>query len=533
VHDVITAYLPQAARDLGRDALERRAYILKRFDNVCGALKVSEIKPYDFQQWLNAQDSLKSEWSIRYVIISVKRCFNWAVEMELIERNPLARIRSRGTLPPQRRPMSDEHLQVMMRYSAPAYRRLLVFLKFTGCRPGEASAMRWRDVHFEQHTVVLEQHKTAKSTGKPRLIPLVPTVMKLLLWMRARRQVTVVGLVERLLRNGPMKGIQVARFLSHYGVSDRAGARARKALGVIRERVGGSGPEGYYVYRLPDNYVRPASPGDDDFVFTSCLGNPFNRHSLACYVVRLRRRSGLPKGVTLYDLRHRYGAVGIKNGVNLKLLSLAMGHQDVRMTEKYINQTALADDVQKAALQVAYGAGAVPADPIPPRPVEIINAGPVESIAITSEHLPQRYGNRRQRPHIKADVADVPMPQVPLSDPGEQSVASMLRWVMSKFTGQKKQPMARPTSSVEHLNPAHEKVYQAFVWALARRPELARAKDREVYEWLREQPDCPCQLPPTFVTAARYLSAARLYHATRKRILPGRPPPRGEESAAG
>jgi hypothetical protein len=35
---------------------------------------------------------------------------------------------------------------------------------------------------------------------------------------------------------------------------------------------------------------------------------------------------GLAKGVTLYGLRHRYGLMGIKNGVNLKLLSLCMGH---------------------------------------------------------------------------------------------------------------------------------------------------------------------------------------------------------------
>jgi integrase len=51
---------------------------------------------------------------------------------------------------------------------------------------------------------------------------------------------------------------------------------------------------------------------------------------------RLRHRLGLAKGVTLYGLRHRYGLMGIKNGVNLKLLSLCMGHVRTQMTEHYI-----------------------------------------------------------------------------------------------------------------------------------------------------------------------------------------------------
>ena len=64
---------------------------------------------------------------------------------------------------------------------------------------------------------------------------------------------------------------------------------------------------------------------------------------------------GLPRGVTLYCLRHRYGLMGIKNGVNLKLLSLCMGHARTQMTEHYIAEAGLTQQVQQAAWQVAYG----------------------------------------------------------------------------------------------------------------------------------------------------------------------------------
>jgi hypothetical protein len=47
--------------------------------------------------------------------------------------------------------------------------------------------------------------------------------------------------------------------------------------------------------------------------------------------------------------------MGIKNGVNLKLLSLCMGHARTQMTEHYIAEAGLTAQVQRAALQVAYG----------------------------------------------------------------------------------------------------------------------------------------------------------------------------------
>jgi integrase len=89
--------------------------------------------------------------------------------------------------------------------------------------------------------------------------------------------------------------------------------------------------------------------------FTNGRGNKLSRGWLSLKMQRLRRRLGLPHGVTPYGLRHRYGLMGIKNGVNLKLLSLCMGHARTQMTEHYIAEAGLTQQVQQAALQIAYG----------------------------------------------------------------------------------------------------------------------------------------------------------------------------------
>jgi integrase len=291
VHQVITMYLAQARRDLSARSYETVSCILRRFDKACGKLRIANCRPYDLQCWLNEHPEYASEWYRRCVISSIKRAFNWGVEMELVGRNPFAKLRSRGRAN-RRRPMTDEEFQVLLRGSDRAFRRFLIFLKFTGCRPGEAASMRWADVDFEQRAVVLKEHKTARKTGRPRIIPLVPTVVKLLLWMRER-------------------------------------ARAnRKEI-------------------------------DQDRVFVNRRGNALSRRWLSLKMQRLRKRLGLAAGVTLYGLRHRYGLMGIKNGVNLKLLSLCMGHVRTQMTEHYIAEAGLTQQVQAAALQVAYGPGKI------------------------------------------------------------------------------------------------------------------------------------------------------------------------------
>jgi integrase len=183
VHHVITMYLAQARRDLSLRSYGTVACILRRFDAACGRLTLAECRPFDLQCWLNDHPEYRSEWYLRCVVSTIKRAFNWACEMELIQRNPFAKLRRRGRT--QRlQPMTDEEFQTLLRGSDPTFRRFLIFLKFTGARPGEAASMRWGDVDFEQAAVVLKEHKTARKTGQARIIPLVPAVIKLLQWIQ-------------------------------------------------------------------------------------------------------------------------------------------------------------------------------------------------------------------------------------------------------------------------------------------------------------------------------------------------------------
>ena len=359
VSELVRLYIQLGMEEVSESTRVNNTHVLELFAHALGQRPLSQLKGIEVSSWLAACPTWKAAWTFNRVLGTIRRAFNWGLEQDLLptSRNPTVRIKKK-TPRSQRLPMSDEQFAALLRKAAPIYKRVLMFLKFTGCRPKEMATIKWKDVRLEERKVVLAEHKTAKKTGKPRVIPLVPALVKMLAWMRSHRQASCAGIVERLLleNGGRMPAAKLARRLSGYGITHHALQRVRMALGVERLVVRPRLPaQPYYEYRLPADYRQLPEPAGHDWVFVNGLGNPFTRSCLVLYMMCLRSRAGVPRHVSLYCLRHRFAFQGVKNKVNLKLLSLAMGHADVRMTERYVYDAGLGEEVQEAVLQANYG----------------------------------------------------------------------------------------------------------------------------------------------------------------------------------
>jgi integrase len=165
-----------------------------------GDLKVKELKPYHVQTWLDKMGTERGKyrgrslsWGCtmkRLAYVKLCRAFNWARKVGLVTRNPITpgavevpRPASRGrdyVLKP------GEHEQIMGK--APTYfADLLAFLEATGCRPGEAYHATARHYDRSQGAIVYRHdaqapdfvHKTARRTGKDRVILLTPEAVAL------------------------------------------------------------------------------------------------------------------------------------------------------------------------------------------------------------------------------------------------------------------------------------------------------------------------------------------------------------------
>lgn len=151
------------------------------------------------EAWVDDHPGWKSDWTKSSAIRNVQAAFNWAAKSRLIDENPFRGVTHHTGAP--RRDMTAEEFQAILRNTngtwckrrptpAARFRQVLIFLWFTGCRPKEATALRWTNIDFKNHVIVLLQHKTIRTQTqpRPRVIPLHPVVEKLLQSIQKRNE---------------------------------------------------------------------------------------------------------------------------------------------------------------------------------------------------------------------------------------------------------------------------------------------------------------------------------------------------------
>lgn len=115
---------------------------------------------------------------------ALQAIFSLAVEMEIIERNPVQRIRKENEQNVQTRVLRDEELKAFIKfasgYSNPYSAGALLFLLFTGARSMEALTLKWKMIspclgYFDLPT---------SKSGKPRRIYINQSARNVLLHLR-------------------------------------------------------------------------------------------------------------------------------------------------------------------------------------------------------------------------------------------------------------------------------------------------------------------------------------------------------------
>ncbi len=194
VRDVIALYLENTRQEQSPRTFEGRQRILRAFVDRHGDLPLADAKPYHLRLWLDAQTQWASDWTKKGACGSVQRAFNWAVKLGIIDRNPFHGISHREGEPG--RPMTDGEFRAMLRASSTPFRRVLTFLRYTGCRPCELSQIEPHHIDFDRGVVILTKHKTAKTRRdrKPRVIvlhPVAATLLRVLIRQMVPEQVKV------------------------------------------------------------------------------------------------------------------------------------------------------------------------------------------------------------------------------------------------------------------------------------------------------------------------------------------------------
>lgn len=205
VASVIDLYLSHIQGRRAKRTYDACFAYLQRFAEAHGFRPIANCRPIHLTTWLDANPRWKADWTLHGVVSIVHRPFNWATRQGVIDRNPFRGVRHRPGEP--RRPITDAEFWGLLRATAPRrpsdrprskkrqrptpgerFRQVLFFLRYTGTRPSEMAVLNWDDIHLDRRVIILRHHKTSRMQRqpRPRVIPLVPLVVKLLI--RIKRQ---------------------------------------------------------------------------------------------------------------------------------------------------------------------------------------------------------------------------------------------------------------------------------------------------------------------------------------------------------
>lgn len=214
--------------------------------------------------------------------------FNWAADAELIEKSPFRKIRQNAGAP--RRDMTPEEFQAILRSTGGPYK--------TRPTPGA----RFRQVLF-------------------------------FLWLTGCRPGEAAGL--RWNEVDLEAGVIVLR--QHKTIKTQRKPKPRIVPLV---------PVAVNLLRFLKKHSRC------DHVFVTHRGTPWNRFNLGLRLRRARTKAGVAQDAKLYGVRHAFGTRGIVNGLDIKTLSLLMGHETTQMTEHYLHLAGRRDFLAAAMQQV-------------------------------------------------------------------------------------------------------------------------------------------------------------------------------------
>jgi integrase len=240
---------------------------------------------------------------VQLSLVVLKRALKQAEREGLIARNVAKLIDPPKATPFKAEPLSPEQSKRLLEAAretphGPLYSTLLL----QGLRLGEALALGWQHVNFENQTLTIERSlaRVDHHTCNSRL------VFQDTKTAQSRRVLHLSEIVTMALRE----------------------QRARQA--TLRLALG---PEWQ----------------DSGLVFTTSKGTPLEEPNLHGHFKRLLAPAGLPSSIRIHDLRHSCASLLLNLGTPLKTIQAILGHSSIKITADIYAH--LAPQMQRDAAQ--------------------------------------------------------------------------------------------------------------------------------------------------------------------------------------
>lgn len=138
-----------------------------------GAQEIKDIQPLDIKRMLERLAKQKySAQTVRVQRIVLNLIFKYAVLNSYTDINPVSAVSVPRSLPKAKRELPDESdIQTVMESADCTFGMFAYLILFTGCRRGEALALQWRDIDFQNK--VIHIYKSVNYSGDNQNVPVL------------------------------------------------------------------------------------------------------------------------------------------------------------------------------------------------------------------------------------------------------------------------------------------------------------------------------------------------------------------------
>ena len=235
------------------------------------------------------------------VLVPMRSVFKHAFLSEIIDKNPMDRIRNLKIEKPDIHPLSMEEVRKVLESVSSRYRNFFIVAFFTGMRFGEMAALKWRNVDFRLGVIKVRETRVLGEEGRPKT-------------KKSSRDIKMLAPVIEAMRD------------------------------QMKETVGKT--EAGYVFL--NQYGKPVEPMPTNFhVWKPAL-----------------KKAGLEPR-PLYQTRHTFATLMLDAGEHPGWVQKMMGHETMQMIyEKYYSYIKSYERDEGSAFMQNVYAPAVPAVPV-------------------------------------------------------------------------------------------------------------------------------------------------------------------------
>jgi integrase len=286
--------------DVGAGAYHQyEAYVRRFIIPTIGKIRLCDLKPSQLEEakrtWSatprsNGEGAISAR-TVRHIWATLSIALNRAKKQRVIMFNPCEVVDAPRF---ERREMRSLDAATAERYvrafsEDPDIGAAIVLAIGSGLRRGELLALRWSDIDLDSETLRVTR-AMERAVIHDKVDP-----KKVIVEIRFKEPKT-----QSSRRTVPLPSFAVERLRRH--------RREQK-----------------------DRYERLAIWRTNDSLVFDREGEPWCPNTFGLWYVRLVERFKLPR-VRLHDLRHSYASLMLANGVDLKTVSMALGHSTIRIT---------------------------------------------------------------------------------------------------------------------------------------------------------------------------------------------------------